>query len=209
MRRARRMNFKSFFTLVIIHVGHLENLPLKFPVAVAFEEPFPGIGILANFNRRIVGDDVVNQILRAGIADLMRFTRQVNETIAGTDFDFTFRRPDLAMPAQHDIEFPLCRVRMIWPVYRAGRYAREFQIKRMPTASGAGVFLAAKCKRNVPAKQMELSFGRFHFHPLNLILVGLVRRNASVAADGKRPKRKELPITSFATKPACTIKSGD
>lgn len=78
-----------------------------------------------------------------------------------------------------NVKFSLRRMGVIRLVGGTCRDTRQFQVKRMSAAPDPGVLFSVKRQRNMVAKQVKSSLGRFRFNPLDLVLVGFVHRRAS------------------------------
>ena len=83
---------------------------------------------------RIIRDHVVNEIIIAGIGELVRFARAEEKRVAQSDLGPTIFVTHLAAPGNNQIKFRLARVRMIRAKRFAFRNAYERKIERMPFA---------------------------------------------------------------------------
>src|ERR1700736_2565512 len=104
----------SFFALVIVHLLTLDEQSAP---RLRRYEPFSAVGIVAVFIMGFVRHYVVNEIFRAFIGDLMGFSGSKNECIPSLDVCPAIGVTYFSQPVDYEIEFPLCRVRVIGAGY--------------------------------------------------------------------------------------------
>src|SRR5207248_2636596 len=106
----------SFFSIEIISLGPLHQYFLQ---GVVYHRPFVAVGIITGITSRpaaarIIGDHVINEILVASIAELVRFTGLKKEGVARPDFSHFILVAHTAASRDNKIKLRFSRVRVIW-----------------------------------------------------------------------------------------------
>ena len=99
----------SLFTVIIICLEHPKTLTLW------LREPFAAVGIMGDIGKRVVSDDIINQVISSDIPKLVRLLWRMNEYIANANGYCLGWSPHLAFARNNDVKLPLSRVRMKWP----------------------------------------------------------------------------------------------
>src|SRR5688572_11422529 len=84
------------FSVPVVHLDPAEKFPRS------SETPFVGIGIIPVFHEWIVGDEEEEKIGFAGIRDLVRFARRMENYIAGRDHERVLFRTDARLAFQNE-----------------------------------------------------------------------------------------------------------
>jgi hypothetical protein len=129
----------------VIRLGHAEDFP-RTPQA-----PLVRVGVTPHVRRRVVGDEVVEQVGVAGVGELMGLARRVKERIARDGGRGAGGGAHGAGAAQEDEQLPLCGMRVERPRGLAGGNLGEFEVEGMAfarpavehVADGAGQVLVA------------------------------------------------------------------
>src|SRR5262249_61335769 len=97
------------FSIIIICLQHPKTL------ALWLREPLAAVGIMDNIGRRMVSDDIINQVITSSIPKLVRLLRRMNDCIANANgYGFGWS-PHLPSVRNNHVKLPLGRVRMKRP----------------------------------------------------------------------------------------------
>src|SRR5207302_4191251 len=125
---------RSFFSIEVISLSPLHHYFLQ---GVVYHRPFAAVGIIAGIPSRpaaarIIGDHVINEILVASVAELVRFTGLKQEGIARLDFSDCVLVAYAAAAGNDQVELGFSRMRVVWTKRLAFRNPHQREIKRMP-----------------------------------------------------------------------------
>src|SRR5262245_20222068 len=133
MRWGQGRSAQLFFTIEILQSAGPDE-----PAFGRTHEPFLAIGIITRFADRIIGNYIKNQLLRAVVGELMRFSRFEQERVPGHDLARAFLVPNGAFAGNDMIKFPLRAVRMIWVGGLTRGDAADLHVERMAFAQVGG-----------------------------------------------------------------------
>jgi hypothetical protein len=105
----------SLFTVIVIRLKHPKTLALR------LREPLAAVGIMDNIGKRVVSDDVINQVIGSDVPKLVRLLWRMDEYIANANGYCLGRSPHLTFARNNDVKLPLSRVRMKRPSGSVGQ----------------------------------------------------------------------------------------
>jgi hypothetical protein len=122
------------FSIIIICLKHPKTL------ALWLREPLAAVGIMDNIGKRVVSDDIINQVITSSIAKVVRLFWRTDKYIANANgYGFGWRS-HLPTARNNHVKLPLGGMGMQWPS-RATRWnSDKLQIKRMTTAKDSDIF---------------------------------------------------------------------
>src|SRR5207302_3776962 len=156
---------RSFFSIEVISLGPLHQYFLQ---GVVYHRPFAAVGIITGITSRpaaarIIGDHVINEILVASIAELVRFTGLKKEGVARPDFSHSILVAHTAASRDNKIKLRFSRVRVIWAKRFPLRNPHQRKIKRMPLRQVERLRFASKSNGNIFCESPKLPLWGFAF----------------------------------------------
>lgn len=136
----------SFLAVEVVDLGHAKEFSL------GLQHPFFRVGIPSAVGGWIVGDDVEDEIFRAGVDDLVGRAGWLHESIAGLCGVGRGINADGGGAADHDEEFPLDGVGMLWADRCSGWHAADLKVEGMSAAPGSDILRRAEGEGNVFAE---------------------------------------------------------
>jgi hypothetical protein len=91
----------SLFAVIIICLKHPKTLALR------LREPLAAIGIMDNIGKRVVSDDVINQVIGSDVPKLVRLLWRMDEYIANANGYRLGWSPHLTFARNNDVKLPL------------------------------------------------------------------------------------------------------
>src|SRR5260370_20419140 len=91
----------SLFTVIIIRLKHPKTLALR------LREPLAAVGIMDNIGKRVVSDDVINQVIGSDVPKLVRLLWRMDEYIANANGYGLGWSPHLTFARNNDVKLPL------------------------------------------------------------------------------------------------------
>ena len=89
------------FSIIIICLQHPKSL------ALWLREPLAAIGIMADIGKRVVSDDIINQVITSDIPKLVRLLWRMNDYIANADGYCFGLRSHLPTARDNHVKLPL------------------------------------------------------------------------------------------------------
>ena len=89
------------FTVIIICLNHPKTL------ALWFREPLTAVGIIDNIGKRVVSDDIINQVIASDIPELVRVLWRMDKYIANANGYRLGWRSHLPTAGNNHVKLPL------------------------------------------------------------------------------------------------------
>jgi hypothetical protein len=100
------LDIGSLFSIIIICLKHPKSL------ALWLREPLATSGIMDDIGKRMVSDDIIEQVITSGVPNLVRFLWRMDEYIANANGYGLGWRPHLSVARNYDVKLPLGRMGM-------------------------------------------------------------------------------------------------
>ena len=150
----RELSFRRIvFAEMIVHILTTEYRTAR------FEAPFIGVGVVPDFRHGIVRDQIVEQIIIAGIDQLMRAARRMHHDVARSHLASFVTMAHYTRTTDDPITLPLGRVAMKRTTGFAGFQFPAFQIKGVTAMGQCRIHHCPQSLGYLLACAMKLSTG--------------------------------------------------
>ena len=176
--------FGSFLPGVIIGFMKRVALPLWLDKALV------GVGEKAHVSRRIVCDNVIEEILGAGVTQLVRVTGWTNKSVSGRNRNSRLAGAQLARATPDQIKLPLCGVEMEREVRSSWWKLGKLDLEGVTAFCNALVEMSPEGLGDMAAKEMKATPRRATLDPRDFGFFGLLHKRASRTPNDQRPLAK-------------------